>query len=134
MFIHKLQYTPSLVTQRKKVNISDMKLFIQIILDILSGLEPDIAMLHSTFLSEDEEVFAYAQDFVHILRDTFPLPHLREAINTATREQWQKTREDYLSLCDIFGIIEERKAAYAGELLPEDFIMGLKITGALWLT
>lgn len=134
MFINKLQFTPSLVTQRKKVDVAEMKLFIQILLDILSDLEPDPEMLHSTFLANDEEDFAFAQNIIKVVRDILSLPHLREVIRTTTLERWQQAREDFLSICNVFGIIEDSRINNGGELIPEDFLMGLKITGAYWLT
>ena len=135
-FINTMRFTPSLVTQRKKVSIEQMKLFTQILLDILSGLEPDTEMLNSLFNSDDEEFFVYAQQIIVVVRDILAFPQLREAINTASIEQWQKAREDFLSICNIFGIIEERRPRPKNDEdpFPEDFLMGLKIMGALWLT
>jgi hypothetical protein len=147
MLLNKLQFTPGLTTQRKKINKEQMSLFTQILLDILSDQEPDAKMLRSLFIENtdalsnpaeqiDDEFFERTQRGVEIMRDILALPRLREAIRTATPEQWQQVRKDYLSFCHMLRVIENRRTNAGGETLalPEEFLMGLKITGARWLT
>jgi hypothetical protein len=146
MFLNKLQFTPGLAAQRKKFNAKEMSLFTQILLDILSDQEPDAKMLRSLFSkgndaltnpteqADDEEIFEQTQSVVEVIRDILALPHLREAICTATPEQWHQVRKDYLSICHVLSVIEERRPSNGEASFPEGFLMEMKIMGALWLT
>jgi hypothetical protein len=56
MIINKFQFTPALAAQRRKVGIKDLRLYTQILLDVLSDQEPDPEMLHSLFFANDAEI------------------------------------------------------------------------------
>lgn len=154
IWMRKLKYTPGLVDQRKKMETEQnfsMEQMEKLTETVLSALAvPDQKLADETFypslldasesqdtstdLAEDEDFLTQSQDISASLRDIFTLPHLLEAIRTATPEQWQQARKDYLCFCHILSVIEERRQKNEEESLPEEFLMRLKITGAVWLT
>ncbi len=153
-WMRKMRYTPGLADQRKKMetkqnfSMAQMELFTESVLSAL--VVPDETLdtkdLHSfpsdTSASQnasaddtqDDDFFIPAEDVAVILRDILALPHLLEAIRTATSEQWQQARKDYLSFCNVLRVIEERRPKEEGKSLPEEFLLELKIMGAIWLT
>lgn len=153
IWMRKMRYTPGLADQRKKMkteqkfSMEQMEILTETVLSALAIPHQELAAetFYSSLLdaseeqdistdyAEDEDFWAQSQDIAVILRDILALPHLLEAIRTATPEQWQQARNDYLSFCHVLGVIEERRPKNEEESLPEEFLMRLKIMGAVWL-
>ncbi len=152
VWMRKLKYTPGLADQRKKmrteqnVSLEQMERFTETVLSALVVPDEELATeaFHSCPLdtreSQDastddakDDFFIRAEDVAVILRDILALPHLLEAIKTAKPEQWQQARKDYLSFCHVLSVIEKRRPSNEETSLPEDFLMEMKIMGAVWL-
>jgi len=153
VWMRKLKYTPGLTDQRKKmrteqnVSIEQMEMFTETVLGALAVPDQEVATegIYSSLLgaresqdasidyAEEDDFFIRAEDVVVILRDILALPHLREAIITASLEQWQQARKDYLSFCHVLSVIVERMPGKGEESFPESFLMNMKINNAVWL-
>lgn len=153
VWMRKLKYTPGLADQRKKMtteqnmSLEQMEMLTETVLNALAVPDQEVATegIHSSLLDatepqddstdypEDEDFLAQSQNIAAILRDIFTLPHLREAIITATPEQWQQARKDYSSFCHVLSVIVERMPGKGEESFPEYFLMNMKINGAVWL-
>ena len=153
VWIRKMKFAPGLADQRKKmvteqnVNMEQTETVLEAVLSALAvpNEEVDADTIYSSFLDRresqetskdnevDGDVFVQFQVVATILRDIFTLPHLRETIQTAKPEQWQQAKKDYLSLCHVLKVIEERRPSKSEVEYPEGFLMNLRITGAVWL-
>lgn len=151
-FFGKLKYMPGFAAQRKKAdNMEQVEGVTEALLDALAVDDPERAteMLYS-FLSNaegaiekmakgeaffEEELGEQPQRIAAILHDTLTLTHLHEAIQMATREQWDQARDDYLRLCQLCNMFGGILATYGPPVptLPEWFIVRWKTLGALWL-
>lgn len=151
-FFEKLKYMPGFAAQRKKAdNMEQVGGVMEALLDALAVDDPERAteILYS-FLSNadgaiekmakgeaffEEELGERPQHVAAILHDTLTLTHLHEAIQTATREQWDQARDDYLRFCQLCNMFGGILATYGPPVpaLPEWFITRWKTLGALWL-
>ncbi len=144
----KLRYNPRLAAQRKKFSVEQMELVTETVLGALavSDQEPTVETFRSFILAtgesldpsadceEDfEEFFATPQRVAVILRDILSLPNLREVVQTATPEQWEQAREDYLSLCRVLGEFDDLRTSTGSPPFPEVVLTNLTIVGAHWL-
>ncbi len=153
VWMRKLKYTPGLTDQRKKmrteqnVSMEQMEILTEKVLGALAVPDQEVATegIYSSLLgaresqdasidyAEDDDIFIRAEDVAVILRNILALPHMREAIITATPEQWQQARKDYLSFCHVLSVIVERMPGKGEESFPESFLMNMKINSAVWL-
>lgn len=151
--MRKMKYTPGLTDQRKKmrteqnVSMEQMEMLAETVLGALAVPDQEVATenIYSSLLgaresqdasidyTEEDDFFIRAEDVAMILRNILALPHLHEAIITATPEQWQQARKDYLSFCYVLSVIVERMPGKGEKSFPESFLMNMKINGAVWL-
>ena len=141
----KLRYTPSLAAQRKQVSVEQMELVTETVLGALAvpDEEPTAETFRSFLLAAgepldastdyEEEFFATPQRIAAILRDILTLPNLREVVKTATSEQWEQAREDYLFLYQLFSELGEFAASSSTPSLPDWFLTNLTLKGACLL-
>lgn len=149
VWTRKFRYSPGLAAQRKKFSVERMEQVTETLLGALAiPNQESAAEIFRSFLlgagesldaSSDyekdfEDFFAIPQHVEAILRDILTLPNLREVVKTATPEQWQQAREDYLFFCQVVSTFGELVKSVSEISFPENFFMGLKIRGALWLT
>lgn len=153
IWMRKMKYTPGLAKQRKKMETEQnfsMKQMETLTETVLSALavpeqELDVERLYtslsgtneeqddSTDYNVDDDFLTQSQNIQVILRDILTLPHMLDAIRTASSEQWQQARNDFLSICHIFGVLEKRRPKDKEVNWPEGFLMNLKVMGAGWL-
>lgn len=133
MWMRKLKYTPGLADQRKKMSIEQMEMYTETVLSALAVPDQEVAteFLHSSLLDaresqkasiDNKDFITQSQDVAVILRDIFALPHLREAIITATLEQWGQAREDYQSICLLLSEFEKLSSNGDTSVFAEDFL------------
>ncbi len=152
-WMRKMKFTPGLSDQRKKMemeqnfSMEQMEMYTEAMLSalVVPNEELDTKNIYSfpfdTSASQnaladdtqDDDFFIPGEYVAVILRDILTLPHLLEAIRTVTPEQWQQARKDYLSFCDVLKATEEIRTKEGGLSLPEEFLLKLKIMGAVWL-
>ena len=144
----KLRYSPRLAAQRKKLSIEQMELITETVLGALAVPSEELTAetFHSFLLAagepldpstdyeeEFEEFFATPQHVAAVLQDILSLPNLREVVQTATPEQWEQAREDYLSLCQLCSEFWELAISAGTPSLPEALFTNWKLRGACWL-
>ncbi len=144
----KFRYSPRLAAQRKQMSVEQMELVTEMMLGALAV--PDPEQTAETFRSlllgvgeslgasiDDEEILeeflATPERIAATLRDVLTLPNLREAVQTATPEQWEQAREDYLSLCQLLSELVKAAASSEPPSFPERFTTNLTLHGACWL-
>lgn len=152
VWMRKMKYTPGLTDQRKKmrteqnVSLEQIELLVETVLSALAVPDQEVANenIYSSLLgareSQDasidyteDDFFIRAEDVAAIMRNILALPHLHEAIITASPEQWQQARKDYSSFCHILSVIADRMPGKGEESFPEGFLMNMKIKGAVSL-
>jgi len=106
-------------------------------------VEPTFELIQP-FLSDTEETSEGStdpdEDFLNkthmvasILRDILTLHNLREVLETATHEQWEQAREDYLVLCELLGKFVRQTTRPEHLESLEELAVNLRLTGAVWL-
>ncbi len=149
VWMRKLKFMPGLTDQRKKMvaeqnmSIEQMEILTEAVLSALAVPDQVLAPenLYSSLSgtgklsndTQDDDFLDRAQDITEILHDIFTLPHLRETVETATPELWYRAREDYFFICKVLRMIEKRSTSDGGSSLPDDFLLNMKIRGAVWL-
>jgi hypothetical protein len=148
VWARKLRYDPRLVAQRKKLSVEQMELVTETVLGALavSDQEPTVETFRSFILAAGESLDPstdYVEDFWEFiatprrvaatLQDILSLPNLQKIVQTATPEQWEQAREDYLSFCQLCSEFWELATSAGTPLLPEVLFTNWKLRGACWL-
>ncbi len=141
----KYRYSPRLAAQRKQMSVERMELVTEMMLGALAIPDQELtAEAFRSFLLEVgesldaatdgveifEEFFATPQRIAATLRDILTLPNLREAVQTATPEQWEQAREDYLTLCQLLSELVKAAASSEPPSFPEWFTTNLTLMWA----
>ncbi len=142
----KFRFSPKLASERKKVGVEQMERIIEpifVALAVPEQVEPTFELIQP-FLSDteetsegstdpDEDFLTKTQMIASILRDILTLHNLREVLETATHEQWEQAREDYLVLCELLGKFVRQTTRPEHLESLEELAVNLRLTGAVWL-